>query len=102
MARALDDIDFEKLVSIGTSVVTVAQEDRQRKKVTFQNTGTTTITIGKSRTGKPLVSLGEGWILEPASSIDKGDGGTLELESRAKISAISSASGGQMVRILES
>lgn len=96
-----DDIDFEKL-TVGASAITVAQEDPTRKKVTFQNTGTTTITIGKSKPQKPLVSVGEGWILEPASATNKGDGGTLELETKSKISAIGSAASGQLIRILES
>jgi len=103
MVHKKDDIEFQKLTGLGTTAEIASQEDPDRKILSFQNTGTTTLTIGKSKKGsKELTSVGEGWILAPASATDKGDGGTVELRTHAKLHVVSDAAGGQMVRTSES
>jgi len=102
MVRRVEDSEFEKLTGLGTTPKVAALQDPERFKVTFQNTGTTRLTIGKSKTSKLILTVGNGWILEPASAIDRGDGGTIELETRDRLAVVSSAAGGQMVRVTES
>lgn len=96
-----DDTDFDFIDSIGTTTpVQVAQDDPARSKLTLQNTGTSILTIGKSTPQKLLVA-GEGIMLAGGSAIADGKGGAIELATRDKIHAISSASGGQLLSLTE-
>ena len=98
---AKDDTDFSFIDTIGTSSPKlIAQDDPTRFKLTLQNTGTTNLTIGKSTPQKPLVA-GQGIMLAGGSAIADGKGGAIEMATRDKLFAISSASGGQILALTE-
>ena len=80
--------------SIGTSAIFIT---RATGKLSFQNTGTTTVTLGSS----DEIIAGQGLVLAPASSVGAGDGDLDELNTVGDIFGISSASGGRVTIIKE-
>jgi len=100
MVHRVEDTEFEPIKSIGVTQKVAALRDLDRRKVTFQNTGITTLTIGKGTSQKPLVA-GDGWVLGPAGTVGGGDGGTIEFESKDRFTVISDAADGQMTRVGE-
>lgn len=83
-------------ISVGTTPVFLTELAGGIARVTVQNTGTTTITVGKSD-----VVDGVGVVLQNATANDDGDGRSATFITRSRLYAIGDAASGQCVVIPE-